>query len=95
MQQTIYNPFYKRSLYIHQESTKIKAHTTDESPTCEMNSISFPTNITVAVEPDPSSSPFLSSLYKMKHHLNFPWNNIEYTIIFATTYYTNFMQMPK
>lgn len=80
---------------IHQENTRIETNTTDESPTCEMNSISLPTNIRVAVEPDSSSSPFLSSLYKMKHHLNLPRNNIEYPIIFATISNTHLMQMPK
>lgn len=40
--------------------------TTDESPICDMNSISFPMNITVAVAPDSSSSVPISSLDKMK-----------------------------
>lgn len=55
--------------------------TTHESPTWAMKSFSFPISITVAVEPDSTSSPLSSSLYKMKQHLNLQYNNIEYTII--------------
>lgn len=57
-------------------------HTTQESPTCEMNTIPSPINITVAVEPDSTSSLDVSSLYKMKHHLNLQCNNIKSTITF-------------
>lgn len=47
-----------------------------------MNTILSPINITVAVEPDSTSSPVVSSLYKMKHHRNLQCNNIKSTITF-------------
>lgn len=42
-----------------------------------MKNESVPMNITVAVEPDSSSAPVASSLYKMKHHLNLQRNGIQ------------------
>lgn len=62
----------------HDKNELLTAH---ESPTCEMKSISLLMNKAVAVEPDSVSSPHVSSLYKMKQHLNLQRNGRRYKII--------------
>lgn len=71
----------KRQLYIYYTVGESWMRTTHESPICETITVSSPINITVAVEPDSTSSPVTSSLYKMKHHRNLECNNIKSTII--------------